>query len=69
MDLILSVIYVLTYGSNIPEVHPCAMDISHLSLEQKIEISIGCSRVNGEYVYSRGKLTAIANFSKEKSSD
>lgn len=40
-------------------IHPCKKDWSMLQLEQKIELSIGCSTVNGEYVYSFEKLERI----------
>lgn len=40
-------------------IHPCKRDWSMLQLEQKIELTIGCSRVNGEYVYGFEKLEKI----------
>lgn len=41
--------------------HPCDMDIEHLSLENKIEHSIGCSKVGKSYVYKVDKLMEIVN--------
>jgi len=40
-------------------IHPCKRDWSMLQLEQKIELSIGCSTVNGKYVYGKRKLVGI----------
>lgn len=34
----------------------CVLDRSHLTLEQKIEIGIGCSTVNGRNAYSDERL-------------
>ena len=66
ITLIKSIVYVIQFGSAIPEQHPCAMNISDLNLEQKIEISIGCSEINGKYAYAKSKLNAIVNFPNRK---
>jgi len=37
----------------------CSKPLDHLSLEQKIEMSIGCSTVNNRRVYYPSKLNSI----------
>ena len=50
-----------------PEV--CTRSIDHLTVQKKIEFSIGCSYVNGRRVYSDQRLKWIAGFSDENHSD
>lgn len=54
INIILSVIYIINYSnsSTIKEiVHPCERYIDHLSLDTKLKISIGCSKIKGNYLY------------------
>jgi hypothetical protein len=63
ISLLESMFYVISVINSTTIVpHPCTTDISHLNLNQKIEFSIGCSRINGKYAYKRGRLNAIAKF-------
>ena len=45
-------------------VHVCNRDWSEKSLEVKVELAIGCSRVGRDYTYSNYKLEII--FKEEK---
>jgi hypothetical protein len=62
-DIILSIIYVVSY-TNSPAIknpiHPCDRYIERLSLDTKIKISMGCSRVKGKYLYSYKYLNDLA---------
>lgn len=49
----------LSSGNPLPDYYICEKSISHLSLEDKIEFSIGCSFVNGKRVYSEYTLEEI----------
>lgn len=42
-----------------PYTHVCNRDFTNLSLETKLELSIGCSEVNGGFAYSNSKLNRI----------
>jgi hypothetical protein len=45
-----------TYTKSIPV---CERDVSHLSLETKIEVAIGCSTVNGRKVYLTSNIERL----------
>ena len=63
LALIKSIIYIATFTGN-PVQEPtniCAMDLTHLNHSTQIEISIGCSKVNGRRVYSNRILEDLYN--------
>lgn len=57
------VIFINTLFGNgyrvVDKIDYCELDDSHLSLEMKIELSMGCSTVNGKNVYRDSKLKRI----------
>lgn len=46
-------------GVKIEKIDYCELDVEHLSLENKIEMAMGCSTVDGRNVYRDSKLKAI----------
>jgi hypothetical protein len=46
-------------GHIIEKIDYCELDVDHLSLENKIEMAMGCSTVNGKNVYHDSKLKSI----------
>ena len=44
-----------------PQIHTCKLDHSMLNLKARVELGIGCSKVNGRYAYRNGKLKRIYN--------
>lgn len=56
MTLLQAIIYMMTYTSENKYIDVCAADISNLKLKNQIEISLGCSRVDGDRLYSNTRL-------------
>ncbi len=69
MTLFKAFIYLTTsQPTSFQNVNVCELDDSHLSLSKKIELSIGCSYVNGKEVFSDRELRKFydASFSERK---
>lgn len=54
-----SLIYIATLNSPVSHITICNMDLSHLNYKKQIEISIGCSEVDGRRYYSEGTLEEL----------
>ena len=51
---------IITSNSGKLYIHPCERDISHLSQKSKITMAMGCSKVNGNYVYGIHFLDSVS---------
>lgn len=59
MSNLLAALIYLTSGTSYKYVDVCESNIDNLSLDKKIEFSIGCSSVSGMRVYSDCKIKNI----------
>ena len=61
-SIILSTIYIINYtgGRPLNPIHPCDRFIERLSLNTRMKIAIGCSKVEGKNLYSYEYLNDLA---------
>jgi len=62
LSLLRSFIYVVSYNTNAvtpPNIDYCELNIDRLNLTSQIEMSIGCSTIDGKRVYNDAKLRNI----------
>lgn len=61
LALIKSIVYLTTFTGAVAQTptNICAYDLSHLKYDTRVEISIGCSKVNGRRYYSKRRLEGL----------
>lgn len=59
MEAIVNTILFILFPTYTVDYSICELPLKHLDLDKKLEISIGCSYVNGNRVYSDYKLREI----------
>ena len=61
LALIKAVFFLTTHTGNPVQIPTsiCSNDLSHLNYKNQVDISIGCSKVNGRRYYSKRRLEGL----------